>query len=133
MQENESLKKQVKFLKHYWLPNKVKLFTWLKLKQIPLFPLRRMFKFMKLCSCLAPSFCIDFKTCLFLQILDHLTKSTTNSEIQLLGRNNHFNTPSSLGCLKRDNGDIGISLHLGYVTLVIVIFILIKITNWSSY
>ncbi|KAL7585545.1 hypothetical protein Lser_V15G42584 [Lactuca serriola] len=47
------------------------------------------------------------------QILDHLTKSTTNSEIQLLGRNNHFNTPSSLGCLKRDNGDIGISLHLG--------------------
>ncbi|KAL4558047.1 hypothetical protein LXL04_036243 [Taraxacum kok-saghyz] len=64
MQENEALKKQVKFLT---LPNKLK-------------------------------------------IVDHLNKS---SEIHLSGRNIPFITPNPLGCLKRDNGDIGISLHLG--------------------
>ncbi|KVH94971.1 Transcription factor, K-box [Cynara cardunculus var. scolymus] len=47
------------------------------------------------------------------QITEHLNKSTTNPEIRLVGRKSPFISPSPVAYLRSDNGDVGISLHLG--------------------
>ncbi|KAI3672501.1 hypothetical protein L6452_38590 [Arctium lappa] len=46
------------------------------------------------------------------QITEHLNKST-NSEICLIGRKSSFINPCPVAYLRSDNGDVGISLHLG--------------------
>ncbi|MFS7977612.1 putative transcription factor, K-box [Helianthus anomalus] len=59
------------------------------------------------------------------EITKHLYKSTSGHEICLVGRKSPFIKPSTLAYLSPENGDVGISLHLGYVTFTIFIFNLI--------
>ncbi|KAJ9544805.1 hypothetical protein OSB04_024512, partial [Centaurea solstitialis] len=47
------------------------------------------------------------------QITEHLNKSITNAEIRLVGQKIPFTSPCPVACLRSDNGDVGISLHLG--------------------
>ncbi|KAJ0883296.1 putative transcription factor MADS-MIKC family [Helianthus annuus] len=47
------------------------------------------------------------------EITKHLYKSTSGHEICLVGRKSPFIKPSTLAYLSPDNGDVGISLHLG--------------------
>ena len=61
--------------------------------------------------------CVPFyrniKITYLLQITEQLNKSTTNHEIRLIGRKSPYISPNSLPNLSPDNGDVGISLHLG--------------------
>ncbi|KAK9065744.1 hypothetical protein SSX86_015145 [Deinandra increscens subsp. villosa] len=51
--------------------------------------------------------------CVYSCITKHLLKSTSSHEVCLAGRKNPFIKPSTLTYLTPDNGDVGISLHLG--------------------
>nr|GEX02232.1 agamous-like MADS-box protein AGL15 [Tanacetum cinerariifolium] len=47
------------------------------------------------------------------QITEYQNKSRPNHEIPLIGQKSPYISPSSLTYLRPDNGDVGISLHLG--------------------
>lgn len=105
-QENEALKKQVYFVtkrNYFSVTTDIQVYV----------------QFMP--SSLIILFSTSLKS--YLQITEHMEKSTTNHEIRLVGRNTPFTSLSPFKYRRpdQDNGDIGISLRLGYVIFSLTI------------